>query len=92
VRRNTVWQAVVSRVVTIRMMGSASIDLASVAGSRSGLFLQANLRDWDWVPGAALVVAAGGAAETVHAGGYRWHVAGNPVAVAEAREAMLSAE
>ncbi len=78
------WQSVVSRAATVRMMGSASIDLASVAGGRLGLFLQSDLNDWDWVPGAALVRGAGGVAKTVHAGGHRWHVAGNHGAVAEA--------
>ncbi len=82
------WQAVVSRAATVRMMGSASIDLASVAGGRLGLFLQSDLNEWDWVPGAALVKGAGGATETVHAGGHRWHVAGNQAAVAEAVTAL----
>lgn len=82
------WQAVVSRAATVRMMGSASIDLASVAGGRLGLFLQSDLNDWDWVPGAALVSGAGGAARTVEAGGHRWHLAGNHAAVAEAVTAL----
>lgn len=82
------WQAVVSRAATVRMMGSASVDLASVAGGRLGLFLQSDLNDWDWVPGVALVRGAGGAAKTFQAGGHRWHVAGNPVAVAEAITAL----
>jgi len=82
------WQAVVSRAATVRMMGSASVDLASVAGGRLGLFLQSDLNDWDWVPGVALVRGAGGEAETLEAGGHRWHVAGNPVAVAEAIAAL----
>jgi fructose-1,6-bisphosphatase/inositol monophosphatase family enzyme len=73
------------------MMGSASIDLASVAGGRLGLFLQSDLNDWDWLPGAALVRGAGGAAETVNAGGHRWHLAGNSVAVAEAGTALVEA-
>jgi myo-inositol-1(or 4)-monophosphatase len=83
------WLAVVSRAPTVRVMGSASIDLASVAGSRMGLFLQANLKDWDWLPGAALVRAAGGRAETVAVGPHRWHLAGNPEAVADATAALL---
>jgi myo-inositol-1(or 4)-monophosphatase len=82
------WQAVVSRAATVRMMGSASIDLASVAGGRLGLFLQSDLNDWDWVPGAALVRGAGGVAETVDAGGHRWHLAGNHAVVAEAVSAL----
>lgn len=88
--RQRCWRAVVSRAATVRMMGSASIDLASVAGGRLGLFLQSDLNDWDWIPGAALVRGAGGAATTVNAGGHRWHVAGNHTAVAEAITALSS--
>ncbi|HET9648568.1 MAG TPA: inositol monophosphatase [Microlunatus sp.] len=86
--RQRCWQAVVSRAATVRMMGSASIDLASVATGRLGLFLQSDLNDWDWVPGAALVRGAGGEATVTHAGGHRWHVAGNAQAVAEAVTAL----
>lgn len=89
--RQRCWRAVVSKAATVRMMGSASIDLASVAGGRLGLFLQSDLNDWDWLPGAALVRGAGGSAETVHAGGHRWHVAGNSAAVAEATTALVEA-
>jgi myo-inositol-1(or 4)-monophosphatase len=88
--RHRLWQAVVSKAATVRMMGSASIDLASVAQGRLGLFLQLNLHDWDWVPGAALVQGAGGSAETVQVGPYRWHIAGNVQAVDEARAALLA--
>lgn len=91
-RRQRLWLAVVGRAATLRMMGSASIDLASVAGGRLGLFLQSELNDWDWVPGAALVRAAGGEARTVMAAGYRWHLAGNAAAVAEAERALTDAE
>ena len=41
---------------------------------------------WDWLPGAALVQAAGGATEVFTAHGHRWHVAGNRRAVAELSE------
>jgi myo-inositol-1(or 4)-monophosphatase len=85
------WRAVVSRAATVRMMGSASIDLASVAGGRMGLFLQSDLNEWDWVPGASLVRGAGGRVEVVHAGGHRWNVAGNAVAVEQAVEALEGA-
>ena len=49
------WRAAVSAAATVRMLGSASIDLAGVASGRLGVFLQANLHPWDWYPGAALV-------------------------------------
>jgi myo-inositol-1(or 4)-monophosphatase len=84
------WLAVVSRAATVRVMGSASIDLASVAAGRFGLFLQANLKDWDWLAGAALVQAAGGRAETVVVGQNRWHLAGNERAVADGVAALQS--
>jgi fructose-1,6-bisphosphatase/inositol monophosphatase family enzyme len=72
------------------MLGSASIDLAGVAAGRLGLFLQADLHDWDWVPGAALVEAAGGRTALVQHAGHRWQLAGNPQAVAEAEAAILA--
>ena len=53
--RLTSWQAVTAGAATVRMLGSASVDLAGVASGRLGIFLQANLHPWDWVPGAALV-------------------------------------
>ena len=59
------WRAAVSSAATVRMLGSASIDLAGVASGRLGVFLQANLHPWDWYPGAALVRGAGGVAEVV---------------------------
>ncbi|MGI8457789.1 MAG: inositol monophosphatase family protein [Propionibacteriaceae bacterium] len=84
------WTAVIRRAATVRMLGSASIDLSGVAAGRLGLFLQADLHDWDWVPGAALVVAAGGRAVLVPHAGHRWQIAGNSQAVAEARDAILT--
>ena len=62
---------------TVRMMGSGSVELAAVAAGRLGASLQANSLPWDWLPGAALVLAAGGAARVVESGGHRWHVAGS---------------
>lgn len=61
---------------TVRMMGSGSVELAAVAAGRLGVSLQANSLPWDWLPGAVLVRAAGGAAEVVPVDGHRWHVAG----------------
>ena len=85
------WNAVTTTAATTRMFGSASVDLASVATGRIGVFLQANLHPWDWYPGAALVLGAGGATEEVVIGEQRWLVAGNAQAVAEARQALLDA-
>ena len=62
---------------TVRMLGSGSVELAAVAAGRLGASLQADSLPWDWLPGAALVCAAGGAAEVIEMRGHRWHVAGN---------------
>jgi fructose-1,6-bisphosphatase/inositol monophosphatase family enzyme len=82
------WQAVTSGAATVRMLGSASVDLAGVANGRLGVFLQANLNPWDWVPGAALVIGAGGVAEEFPIGDLRWQVAGNRQSVAETATAL----
>jgi fructose-1,6-bisphosphatase/inositol monophosphatase family enzyme len=82
--------AVLAGAATVRMLGSGSLELAAVAGGRLGLWAQRNTLDWDWLPGAALVQAAGGATEVLHHRGHRWHLAGNRQAVAEARELLVS--
>jgi fructose-1,6-bisphosphatase/inositol monophosphatase family enzyme len=71
---------------TVRMLGSGSVELAAVAAGRLGLWAQIDSQPWDWLPGACLVRAAGGACEVVEAHGHRWHVAGPPTAVAQALE------
>ncbi len=68
---------------TVRMLGSGSVELAAVAGGRLGAWVQPDSLDWDWLPGATLVRAAGGVTEVFRAGGHRWHVAGPARAVAE---------
>lgn len=82
------WRAAAGRAATVRMLGSASIDLAGVATGRLGVFLQANLHPWDWLPGAALVRGAGGVAEVFEFEGNRWQVAGNAQSVAETIAAL----
>ena len=62
---------------TVRMLGSGSIELAAVAAGRLGGWIQADSLDWDWLPGACLVRAAGGTAAVVEAHGHRWHIAGS---------------
>ncbi|HEY5980554.1 MAG TPA: inositol monophosphatase family protein [Microlunatus sp.] len=86
--RVATWRSAVGAAATVRMLGSASVDLAGVATGRIGVFLQANLHPWDWVPGAALVIGAGGATEVVELDGNRWQVAGNGRAVAETVAAL----
>ena len=90
-QRLTAWQSVVALAATLRILGSASIDLAGVASSRLGVFLQANLNGWDWYPGAALVIGAGGVAEELVVGGNLWQIAGNQQAVEDVKNALQGA-
>ena len=85
------WRSAVGAAATVRMLGSASVDLAGVATGRIGVFLQANLHPWDWFPGAALVLGAGGAARVVEVDGNRWQIAGNTQSVAETALALQQA-
>ncbi|MRK01957.1 inositol monophosphatase [Aeromicrobium sp. S22] len=86
-----VWLALVQASATPRVLGSGSCDLAGVAGGRVGVWAQHSCPDWDWLPGQALVRAAGGRAEVVEHRGHRWHVAGNPQAVAELLDVLRRA-
>lgn len=76
---------------TVRMLGSGSVELAAVAAGRLGGWVQAGSLPWDWLPGCALVRAAGGAAEVLEAHGHRWHLAGSRQAVAELAELVQGA-
>ncbi|AWB83593.1 inositol monophosphatase family protein [Corynebacterium liangguodongii] len=71
------WTAAVEGAATIRMLGAGSIDLSTVASGGIGAWLQHTVADWDWLPGRALVEAAGGRTIKVSAGGVEWCVAGN---------------
>jgi fructose-1,6-bisphosphatase/inositol monophosphatase family enzyme len=79
---------VMQPAATVRMLGSGSVELAAVAGGRLGASIQSDSLPWDWLPGAALVRGAGGAAEVVEVAGHRWHVAGNRQTVAEIIERL----
>jgi len=81
--------AVLRGAATVRMLGSGSLELAAVAGGRLGVWAQLDTLDWDWLPGAALVRAAGGVTDVVPHRGHRWHLAGNRQAVAEVRALLL---
>jgi myo-inositol-1(or 4)-monophosphatase len=74
---------VMQGAATVRMLGSGSVELAAVAAGRLGASVQVDSLPWDWLPGAALVRGAGGAAEIVERDGRRWHVAGSRRAVEE---------
>lgn len=76
---------------TVRMLGSGSIELAAVAAGRLGAFVQSDSLPWDWLPGANLVRAVGGAAEVIPAHGREWHVAGPPRVVDEIAALLTAA-
>jgi len=86
------WLRAVAGAATVRMLGSASVEMGSIAAGRLGVWMQHGSYPWDWLPGAALVTAAGGAAETVTIGLHRWHIAGNAQSVAEVIERLLAAD
>jgi myo-inositol-1(or 4)-monophosphatase len=86
----TAWQSAIASAATLRILGSASIDMAGVASSRLGVFLQANLSGWDWYPGAALVIGAGGVADELVINTNRWQIAGNAQAVEDVKMALQS--
>jgi myo-inositol-1(or 4)-monophosphatase len=77
------WLRVVQGAATVRMLGSGSIELASVAAGRLGGWVQTGSTPWDWLPGVALIGAVGGAAEVVEVHGHRWHLAGSHQVVEE---------
>lgn len=85
------WRAATNGSAAVRMLGSASVDLSGVATGRLGVFLQGNLSPWDWYPGAALVLGAGGVAEEVPMPGITWQLAGNRRAVADATALLQGA-
>ena len=74
---------------TIRMFGSGSVDLASVACGIHTVWCQHSCPEWDWLPGRALVEGAGGVCATVEVNGYDWFVAGRPGAVEQAVGLLL---
>ena len=67
---------IMRRPATVRMLGSGSMDLRGVASGRLGGWVQHSTPPWDWWPGCALVLGAGGAATRVERDGRTWSVAG----------------
>ncbi|WP_375003457.1 inositol monophosphatase family protein [Aeromicrobium sp. CTD01-1L150] len=67
---------VARRPATLRMLGSGSMDLRGVARGRLGGWVQHTTPEWDWWPGCALVLGAGGSVRQVQAHGRTWSVAG----------------
>jgi fructose-1,6-bisphosphatase/inositol monophosphatase family enzyme len=77
------WLAtLVDHTGVVRAGGAGTLELAWVAAGRVDAWAQPNVSDWDWIPGAALVRHAGGAATTL-TGEPRWHLAGPPQLVTE---------
>ena len=84
------WTAAASRTATIRMLGSGSCDLGGVASGRLGAWFQHSCPEWDWLPGKAIVRAAGGSTAVTEVNGFRWHIAGPASAVREISGALGS--
>lgn len=85
------WLAIASGVATPRLLGSGSMDLSSVASGRIGVWAQHTVPAWDWLPGQALVAAAGGRTEVVEHRGHIWSIAGNHQSVGELLDRLLNA-
>jgi myo-inositol-1(or 4)-monophosphatase len=64
-------------VGVLRAGGAGTLELAWVAAGRVDAWAQPHVAPWDWIPGAALVRHAGGAA-VVAGGDPAWHLAGPP--------------
>jgi fructose-1,6-bisphosphatase/inositol monophosphatase family enzyme len=84
------WHAAATSAAALRMFGSGSCDLSRVADGGLGCWFQHSCPEWDWLPGKAIVLAAGGAADVVRVNGLDWFVAGGTTAVRELRAALES--
>ena len=85
------WHAAATSAASLRMLGSGSCDLSRVADGQLGCWFQHSCPEWDWLPGKAIVLAAGGAVDTVRVNGLEWFIAGGTTAVRELRAALESA-
>jgi myo-inositol-1(or 4)-monophosphatase len=72
---------VVAGVATLRMLGSGSMDLTAIAQGQLHVSCQHSVPPWDRLPGAALVLGAGGSHRRTAAAGVEWSVTGVPSAV-----------
>jgi fructose-1,6-bisphosphatase/inositol monophosphatase family enzyme len=84
------WHAAATSAAALRMLGSGSCDLGRVADGQLGCWFQHSCPEWDWLPGKAIVRAAGGAVDTVRVNGLEWFMAGGTTAVRELRAALES--
>ncbi|MEW1812225.1 inositol monophosphatase family protein [Pseudarthrobacter phenanthrenivorans] len=85
------WHAAATSAASLRMLGSGSCDLGRVADGQLGCWFQHSCPEWDWLPGKAIVRAAGGAVDTVLVNGLEWFLAGGTTAVRQLRAALESA-
>lgn len=88
----TPWLAAVAEMATFRLLGSGSCDLSRVAQGEWGCWFQHSTPLWDWLPGKAIVTAAGGTTDVVQVNGLNWFLAGGAVAVAGLSAALVSAD
>src|SRR5664279_1114761 len=77
-----------SEVAISTYLHPTRVDDLPLRDGRLGVWLHADTPSWDWLPGAAVVSGAGGVIDVFHHGGHRWHVAGPPTGVAQARAAV----
>ncbi len=77
-----------ARAATLRVLGSGSMDLTAVAQGQLHVSCQHTVPEWDRLPGAALVLGAGGAHRRVSAAGVVWSVTGVPTAVEQLCHAL----
>ncbi|GAB3269908.1 inositol monophosphatase family protein [Sinomonas notoginsengisoli] len=86
------WHAAAIRSASLRILGSGSCDLGRVAEGEIGAWFQHSCPQWDWLPGKAIVTAAGGSTATVEVNGLTWFAAGGTTAVREIVSALASAQ
>jgi fructose-1,6-bisphosphatase/inositol monophosphatase family enzyme len=84
------WHAAAITAASLRMFGSGSCDLGRVADGELGCWFQHSCPEWDWLPGKAIVRAAGGDTAVVTVNGMNWFVAGGPTAVRDLSAALTS--
>ena len=82
VDRERVLGRLAGEVGVLRAGGAGTLELAWVAAGRVDAWAQPHVAPWDWIPGAALVRAAGGAAMVLDDGEPAWNIAGAPDLVA----------
>lgn len=82
------WLSAVEQLATFRLLGSGSCDLSRVAEQQLGCWFQHSAPLWDWLPGKAIVRAAGGSTAVVQVNGLNWFLAGAQRAVQELSAAL----